>query len=826
MSDQQPRPAAAPTTYGVWLLILLLTGAAAALQWALPHDLHARAASDPFSWAGLTAGFALAELCVVHLTVRREAISFACAEVPWVLGLFLVSPGQLVVARVVGGAVALVWHRRQSLVKLAFNLAQCWLGAVAAVAVWRVAVGAADPLSMRGWLAAVGSAAAIEVVSALAVTAVITLRDGRSGPVPVALLTGVSASVANASFALVTLEVLRSNWLGFWTIAVLALFLGLAQRAHLALLRRHDAMERLQVFTHRVGSSGLELDAVVHEVLTGVRELLEVETVVLDLTHPPTTWRCDSDGIRQDAPPDRLPEPSSAQPQSRGAHVADLTVALKDDGEPFGALTVSGRLGAVGGLRLSDLLLLEAVAGHAAIGLQNGRLADQLRQNAADSEYQALHDDLTGLPNRPLFERVTTEVLEAYPESAVLLLDLDRFKEVNDTLGHEVGDTVLQEVARRLLDALPHASCVARLGGDEFAVVLAGAGLAAAEQCAFVIAATLAVPLDFPDVRLALDATVGVALAAHGDSDVADLRRRAEVAMYDAKDQHSGVAVYSPERDHHSAQRLSLVSDLRTAISSGELFLAYQPQARTADGSVASVEALVRWQSPARGVVPPDEFIGVAERTGLIGPLTDWVLRTALAQCRRWLDEGLDLSVAVNLSPRTLHETSFVRRLESMLSEAGVPPPRLILEITEGAILADPERAVDVLWELRRAGVRLSIDDLGVGHSSLTYLKKLPVHEIKIDRSFVTRMVDDNADEAIVTAVIQLVHRLGMTVVAEGVEDERTWARLRLLAADSVQGHWLSRPLPAEQLGPWLRDRVVSRGIVLPMSGPIVFHRS
>jgi predicted signal transduction protein with EAL and GGDEF domain len=353
---------------------------------------------------------------------------------------------------------------------------------------------------------------------------------------------------------------------------------------------------------------------------------------------------------------------------------------------------------------------------------------------------------------------------------------------------------------------LADAECVARLGGDEFAVVLGGADTADALQCARRIGAALAIRLDVSDVTLTLDASIGIALAPDHGGDIATLLRRADVAMYAAKDDHSGVAVYAPERDHHSTAQLSLVTDLRASIGAGELVLVYQPKTDLTGTEVPGVEALVRWDHPVRGIVQPDEFIAVAEQTGLIGPLTDWVLRTALGQCREWLDEGLDLGVAVNISPRTLHDRTFAARLADLLTAARIPAAKLTLEITEGALMGDPERAIDMLWDLRRAGVRLSVDDLGVGHSSLAYLKRLPVHEIKIDKSFVMGMADDPDDEAIVSAVIDMVHRLRMDVVAEGVEDERTWRRLQQLGANTAQGYWMSRPIAAEEVGPWTRE--------------------
>ena len=801
----------------IWLLISTLAGAALLGQLLLPTPGTARSAATAATCLLLAAGFVVSELCVVHVTVRREAVSFAFAEVPWVIGLFVLSPGQLIVARLAASALVLAWHRRQSAVKLAFNLAQCWLGAVAALAVWHLAAGSASDRSMRAWLAAVASAVVIEVVAALAIAAVLSLRGEGPGGLPLALGTGTAASAANACFALVALDVIWVDWRGLWVVAVLAGFLGLAQRAHVVLLRRHDAMERLQAFTGRVGGSDLHVEAVAHEVVHGVRALLDVETAELVLLDPAAVWTADSDGLRHTASTAPLPAPSAGQLRGRRTRVQSLTVLLTFDGAVGGALTVRGRMGDVGSLQLSDLQLLEAVAGHTTVALQNGRLADQLREHAATNEHQALHDALTGLPNRLLFDRAAAAALAAHPDSAVLLLDLDRFKEVNDTLGHAAGDAVLSEVGRRLGELLPGGR-VARLGGDEFAVLVPGGGVDAALACARDIAATLAQPLSLADVTLSLDASIGIAPALDAGDDVADLLRQADVAMYEAKGSHTGVAVYSEDRDHNSADRLSLATDLRAAIAHDELLLAYQPQAHTADRSVRCVEALVRWASPTRGLVPPDAFIGVAEQTGLIGPLTDWVLRTALRQCRDWLDQGLDLSVAVNVSPRTLHDPDFVGSLVAQLAAADVPASRLVVEITEGALMADPERAIDVLWQLRRAGVRLSVDDLGAGHSSLTYLKRLPVHEVKIDRSFVTRMVDDSADDAIVAALVPLVHQLGMTVVAEGVEDERTWHRLAELGADSVQGYWVSRPCPAPDLVRWLSEWAeTASAAVIPM---------
>jgi diguanylate cyclase (GGDEF)-like protein len=790
----------------VWAFIGMLLVTTAALQLTVVSRFDVSGSSSLAGWAVLVTAFVVAELCVVHITIGRDAHSFAFAEIPFICGLFLASPGVVVSARLVAGALVLVWHRRQTVVKLAFNLSQWWFGATAAVIAWHLVAGG-DARAVRGWAAALVVALVLELTSVLAITAVIALRGGSVRPA--GLFTGALTSSANACFAIVATYVLRADWHGVWALAVLAVFLGLAQRAHVALLRRHDTVERIQGFTHRIGSTDLELDAVVGNVLTGTRELLEVQTVRLELAGLNggniRAWVADSDGVRTAEPSATAMLPTTAPARGKRAPVDSLSVLLHGADGPIGALSVSGRLGDVGGLRASDLHLLEALAGHAAIALHNGRLAGRLRDQVEENSYQAMHDALTGLPNRLLFDSTATSALETGGPAAVLLLDLDRFKDVNDTLGHAAGDEVLRDVGRRLRTALSGAACVARLGGDEFAVVLAGADVTDALQCARRISAALSVRLDLTDVTLSLDASIGIALAPEHGTDIATLLRRADVAMYAAKDGTTSVAVYAPERDHHSTARLSLVSDLRESIAKGELVLQYQPKTQLREAGGSGVAALVRWVHPVRGTVPPDEFIEVAERTGLIGPLTDWVLKTALAQCRRWLDDGLDLGVAVNISPRTLHDSMFPARLADLLAAAGVPAAKLTLEITETVLMHDPEGAINTLWDLRRAGVRLSVDDLGVGHSSLAYLKRLPVHEIKIDRSFVTKMTEDADDETIVTAVIEMVHRLRMQVVAEGVEDEVTWHRLAELGADAAQGYWMSRPMPAAEVGDWVR---------------------
>jgi diguanylate cyclase (GGDEF)-like protein len=433
-----------------------------------------------------------------------------------------------------------------------------------------------------------------------------------------------------------------------------------------------------------------------------------------------------------------------------------------------------------------------------------------LRDQAELNEHQALHDALTDLPNRTLFhDRVGQAISSARREHiplAVMIMDLDRFKEVNDTLGHASGDELLKQAGVRLRAALRESDTVARLGGDEFGVLLPRVvDSAAAVSVARKLRKALEEPFTIHGLALQIEASVGIALyPEHGD-DVHSLLQRADVAMYVAKEHPAGCEVYARERDEYSPDRLTLLTDLRRAIDTGELVLHYQPKADLRTGDVNGVEALVRWSHPERGLVRPDEFIPFAQKTGVIVPLTFFVLNEALRQCRTWQLEGVDLCVGVNLSARNLLDVNLPDTVGELLGRWEVPPSLLELEITESTILADPIRAMHVLSRLSGMGVRLAIDDFGTGYSSLAYLKRLPVDELKIDKSFVQGMDDDENDAVIVRSTIDLGRNLGLRVVAEGVETAEAWAQLVALGCDVAQGYYLSRPVPAAELASWLR---------------------
>jgi diguanylate cyclase (GGDEF)-like protein/PAS domain S-box-containing protein len=422
----------------------------------------------------------------------------------------------------------------------------------------------------------------------------------------------------------------------------------------------------------------------------------------------------------------------------------------------------------------------------------------------ADLRHQTLHDNLTGLPNRLLLRDRLKQALRSARRQqtpfALLLLDLDRFKDVNDALGHQAGDALLRLMGRRLAGAMRDMDTLARLGGDEFAILLPGTDEAGAVSVSARLLQMLEEPFELNGSTLDVGGSLGVTVyPQHGD-DAEVLLQRADVAMYIAKRAGGGYAVYEPKHDHYTPERLAFHTELRYGIERGELVLHYQPKFACHDGQLVGVEALVRWTHPRRGLVMPDEFIPLAEQTGLITALSRWVLEAVVRQCRLWQDAGRHIPIAVNLSMRDLHDVHIPETIENLLTCWGVAPHLLRVEITESSLMADPERALATVARLSAMGVRIAIDDFGTGYSSLAYLKKLPVDELKIDRSFVSDMRGDASDRAIVRSTIDLAHNLGLRVVAEGVEDAETWQLLSELGCDEAQGYHLGRPSPADQL--------------------------
>jgi diguanylate cyclase (GGDEF)-like protein len=438
-----------------------------------------------------------------------------------------------------------------------------------------------------------------------------------------------------------------------------------------------------------------------------------------------------------------------------------------------------------------------------------------LRRQARENSRLARYDGLTGLPNRTLFLEQASAALRRECSRgqavAVLLLDLDGFKEINDTLGHSTGDIVLCEIGSRLRTRVGEQALLARLAGDEYALLHPcppGAhGISEALTLAGGVQSALERPIELDGVALNVDASIGLALAPHHAKDLDALMRRADVALDRAKSNRSRVEMYAPEYDHFDTARLTLLGQVRPALERGEFILHYQPQADMSTGRVTGVEALLRWLHPERGLIPPLQFIPLIEQTALVGPITMHVIDRALEQLARWRDHGVHLSMSVNLSARNLLDPELPRRISSLLGRHAVPAHRLTVEVTEGATMADPEQAVNVLVQLRTLGVSVSIDDFGSGHASMAYLTTLPASELKIDRSFVTGMCQSPREEAIVRSTVDLAGHLNLHVVAEGIETREVWDRLAELGCDTAQGYLLSPPLPPEELTTWLRGR-------------------
>lgn len=775
-------------------------------------------------WWALAPVFAVTELLVVHVQVRRESVSVSFAELPLVLGLAFCDPVGYVAASVLGSAAGLL-YRRQFGLKLPFNLSLFAFEAALAQTVYHAILNEGDAASVRGFLAALVTIVGIQALSAGVVTAVIFVKVGErdDGVVREAMTWALVAALANSSVGLlvVVLVVARPSALVLLLVVVVTLIL--AYRGYSDVSRGHARLESLYRFTDRI-KGAVRTDAVVEAVLTQARDVLAAETAELVLlpTNPAaaaTHLRLDSGGVS------RL---TWQEPDGWWAAAAAGTPVLRPRGEPetgardglaaplrvedtvVGVLVVADRPFHLATFSDADLRLFTSLANHAGLALQKARLVDQLQAEAAEQEHRSLHDGLTGLPNRRNFLRLLEVALGGDRRSSVVMLDIDGFTEINEALGHATGDLLLVEVGRRLCSHYGIES-VARLGNDEFAVLLPASDGPRAAVMARALVDELAVPFPVAGVAVDVRLSAGLAHAPEHAQDATTLLQHADTALYAAKTRRRGVEVYDATADGAST-RLLMTGHLRDAIAQGALEVHYQPKVDPSTGRVVGAEALVRWHHPVHGRVSPDEFIPLAERTGLIRPLTSFVLETALAVCGRWRRNGHRLGIAVNLSARNLTDPELPAQVREALRTAKLPPTALTLEITETAVMTDLSRSLAVLHELRALGVHLSVDDFGTGQSSLAYLKQLPVQEMKIDKAFVMSLADDRGDAAIVRAAIQLGHALDLRVVAEGVEDQTTQNLLSGWGCDVVQGYHVSHPLSPPAFEQWLDARDVARG--------------
>jgi len=611
------------------------------------------------------------------------------------------------------------------------------------------------------------------------------------------------------------------------------------QQLLLSLRERQALSERLSQIQRRI-TSRAPLQEILDDITSGVSELLGGDMVVLHLVDDSEFLLMASFlGVPGDQDQRRIPVAKSlggrAVIEDRLCIINNFRVftgpdGSLDTGEPWSAMAAPVRSEglAIGSLVVAsrqadrrylaaEQELMVAFAEHASLALNDARSQQAMAKALDDANHQAMHDELTGLPNRACFYDRTDQALRSAARdgtsTAVLLFDLNRFKEINDTLGHKYGDRVLREIGPRFRRGLRESDTLARLGGDEFCVLLPRVdGIGDALEVAERILGLLEEPFDIDGMTMDVEASCGISIAPTDGDNVDMLLQRADVAMYVAKDLDAKVVAYNDDLNINTRARLALLGKLRTAIASDQLVLHFQPKAALSGAHLEGVEALVRWQHPMLGLVPPDEFIPLAEHTGLIKPLTTWVLNTALRQLHAWRiqpDSPVtdDMSMAINLSARSLLDDAFPTEVVAALDRWQIPAHLLELEITESMIMADPPRAHRLLTELAAVGVKLSIDDFGTGYSSLAYLKNLPVDQLKIDRTFVLHMYQDPLDAVIVRSMIELGHNLGLRIIAEGIEDAQTWEQLAGLGCDSGQGYLLARPMPAPQIEYWIREK-------------------
>ncbi len=806
-------------------------------------------------WEAFVAAFVAADLARFRVELREQAHGLDLFELALVPALLFCAPTWLLVARLLASAISLGVVRRAPPIKLAFNTAQyCLRVGVAVLIGHATGLSSHSPVSARVWLAILAACAGSELISRLAVVTVIWIAAGRpqASELFELAIAGPILMVTTTTLGMVCATVLWANPAATWMLAVVAGIAAAVHHVHHKLRQRYANLRILSRFTRDVSEVGTGR-AVMVTVLEQARTILNAEwakLVVRDeegvsattsttdgvtetsgLDDQLASWLLGLDtAVRVDLnskhPQSRVPgklqiwrttTPVVSQPPI-GLDLDDalVTPIRGHEGLPDAVIVVGHRLG--DGVRFDDedLELASTLAGAAGLALRNGRLVDALRSQAEANEFQARHDPLTQLANRSMFLSETEEALASLGPDyllAVMLVDLDNFKDVNDTLGHHFGDRLLCQVAERLVEAVGPEGTVARLGGDEFAIVIPSMRhVDRVEAIQAGVHACLGRPFLLEELSLQVRASIGVALAPQHAQDAAGLLKSADVAMYMAKAHRTGTQMYEAEADLHSRRRLALGVELSDALAAGQFELHYQPQADFRSGQIVAAEALVRWNHPRYGMIAPDEFIGLAEQSGAIAELTRWVMRRSLADMAGWRRLGHQMQVSINVSPRNLLDAHLTDDLAKLYAEYGVEPGQVTLEITESGVVADPEQAAVVLGRLALGGTRISIDDFGTGHSSLARLTHLPVSEIKIDRSFVDRMTTDTRDRAIVEATIQLSRTLGLSVVAEGIEDPFTWKVLSELGCDLAQGYYLAKPLRLPDLLEFLAKRSEADG--------------
>lgn len=852
LSDRAQMDVRRRRVYRVFSGVVLTTGLAAAV--ATARWLPPTAPIDSPVWLALllVAGFVLAEQLTIDVDVRQIGWAISFTEIPLVIGL-LAAPFEMVLgAHLVAGLGIQIAHRLTA--NSAYNTGVMCLEIVVPFLVYTMIQGLLGP-AVPSWVAALLAGLTSPLVSTglgLVALRVLTGQPGLTAALRLGLGT-FTVGLLNLAVGVVGYQIaVRVPW-GWVLDLLVAVALVRIYRTYYELLREQRDLEALSDVSLTVARSGQragtglgsrwnrvpdmsdDVDSGEWERITErIREQLSARRVVLHLRLDPAApvrTLVAGQPLPEGAPRDsaRLfrddallqlsgeqvryhrmldaPEQVQEALTERGAHEA-LVVLLRGAHQVLGAIEVHDRLSRWRGFGRPDVQLLRTLASHLATALDNRRLLARLR-------HDAYHDPLTGLLNRPGFREAAVDRLRERRPSVVLRLDLGSLSTVSDALGHAWADRMLVVAGRRLREALGEGVPLARLEGGTFAVLLADCTEEDGRRIAEQLRAELAAPYPVDRLTVEADATVGYVTvqpdADGSEPDVDALLQRADVAVRAACSAGDSVRGYSPSMSEGFLRRFQLVTQFRQALEEGQLHLHYQPKVALPTREVLGVEALVRWVHPEYGRVDPDEFVPAVEATGLVDALTMFVIDSALAKVRSWADRGLRLSVAVNLSVRNLADETFPDRVDEALRRHGVPPRLLTLELTESGVMADPERALPVLRRLHALGVVLAVDDFGTGYSSLAYLRQLPVDEVKIDKSFVLGMGTDLGDLAVVRSIVELGHSLGLTVVAEGVEEDAARDQLVRMGCDVAQGYLISRPLSEERFEAWLQARTVQQ---------------
>ena len=819
-------------TARVWGVNVLLVVIAAVLTLGPLRTVGPIGVVPEVPWPILAALAAIAEIFVVHIHYHREAHSFSLREMVLVVALMSAAPAHMVLAQVTGSALALMSHRRQSPMKLVFNLGLIAVESAVAALLFRLAVDGHDPAGPAGWIGTLSSVVVVTLLSGTVIVITISLAEGRSlfRQWPQMAAFAMAGAIANSSMGLAGVMLFQGDARAIALLLPPSIVLLGAYRAYTGERIRKERVETLYRSTHELQRSpdlaGAAAVVLSHAAEMARAEMAEVVLFALDAESTPLRATLSAGKLAPLATypeaasdplcmatvassgnlliPRRTDSPQRDVMQERGLQDAIATVLTGDSGV-FGVLLVGNRLGDVSTFDSSDLQLVQALASHASVTLENRRLEQQLK-------HQAFHDGLTRLANRALLTNRIEHALarRSLEESvAILYLDLDDFKLINDGLGHSAGDQLLVAVAERLRACLRPFDTAARLGGDEFAVLIEDSHSPEdAVRVAQRIEEALATPFVLDTHEVTVAASIGVVWAGHARAEADELLRNADVAMYRAKGAGGGWELFEQSMQVAVEERHGMKADLQRAMEAGGLTPYYQPVVQLSTGRITGVEALLRWEHPERGLLSPVEFVPLAEETGLIVSIDQMVLRESLRQLREWrqdLGEAAPKRVSVNVSSRALRDPEFARRVLDEVSAAELAPSSLVLEITETVLLEDLDTACARLQSLRDAGVKIAIDDFGTGYSSLGYLRRLPVDIVKIDRTFVAG-IDTVADERSLTlAIVRMLGMLDVEICAEGIETPRQLAYVQAMGCELGQGYGLARPMPSEKLSGLLR---------------------